>query len=100
MPGVIVMRRAAIENAVVGKMGAACVARAVRSEAFRSAPPSAARQALPAAGLAFFATLLLWLGYATARATESLPLAVVAMAFAFLIAVALWSAVAGDGARR
>jgi hypothetical protein len=100
MPGVIVMRRATIENAVVGKTGTACVARAVRGETFRSAPLSAARQALPAAGLAIFATLLLWLGYVTARATESLPLAVVAMAFAFLIAVALWSAVAGDGARR
>lgn len=100
MPGVIVMRRATIENAVVAKMDAACAGRALSGEAFRSAPPSATRQALPAAGLAMFATVLLWLGYATVRATESLPLAVVAMAFAFLIAVALWSAVAGDGARR
>lgn len=94
------MRRATIEKTAFGKMGAACVGQAVQGETFRSAPPSATRQALPAAGLAIFATLLLWLGYATARATESLPLAVVAMAFAFLIAVALWSAVAGDGARR
>jgi hypothetical protein len=60
----------------------------------------ATRQALSAAGLAVFALLLLWLGHATARATESLPLAIVAVAFAFLIVVALWSAVAGDGARR
>ncbi|MGC6328715.1 hypothetical protein [Rhizorhabdus sp. FW153] len=88
------MRRTTIQNPVVGSTRAACAGRAVPVEA------PAIRQALSATGRAIFALLLLWLGHATARATESLPLAIVAMAFAFLIAVALWSAVAGVGARR
>lgn len=94
MPGVIVMRRATIDHSATRREKAACVGRAIPVR------QPASRQALPAAGLAVFALLLLWLGQATAQATESLPLAIVAVAFAFLIAVALWSAVAGGSVRR
>lgn len=92
------MRRSIIDQPLRRTAAAGCggLSLPVRASRAKLAP----RQIALASGVATVALLLLWIGQATAAATESLPLAVVAMAFAFLVLVALWSAVAGDGARR